>query len=198
MPLLVQGTDFKCVDRAGTPLTFCFGIGDSNHVALQLFQRGLNRFSGMLGTEPLIVDGFIGPTTLAAAQRATTLLGQVPPNKEQLTAQARTFTAQLEQLATQQEALDSSQLSPPGQPVDPVTAVATTGIPQTTADEIVATTKAPAPSTAKKFLPWILAGLAAVLVVGGAGFFYYRRKVRLNPAWGDDNDRSKGRRKRWR
>lgn len=42
-----------------------------------------------------------------------------------------------------------------------------------------APTAIPAPPTKSK-LPWILGGVAAVLLVGGVGFVYYRRKARAS------------------
>ena len=65
-PVFVQGTDFKCADKAGNPLPICFGIGAQNHGLLQQLQQQVNQLSTMAGFAPLLVDGVIGDKTVAA------------------------------------------------------------------------------------------------------------------------------------
>ena len=73
--MLRQDVDFKCVDKTGRQLPVCYGIGAANHAILQQLQRLLNRLSAPVtlssvlvsrGFRPLVVDGLIGPSTVAA------------------------------------------------------------------------------------------------------------------------------------
>lgn len=182
---LTQGTDFKCVDAAGNALPICFGIGAGNHALLQLLQQGLNQLAGRGGFAPLVIDGFVGDDTVAAVQ-ALFPIGGVFWTKELVAQRAPLLLRQADStadaLAAQGEAL-----APTGEPVVPTQqTVAATGVPIDLTHEIVAATLKPTPGATKsKILPLVLVGVTSVLAVGVGGFFYYRRKLTLQPALHD-------------
>ncbi len=185
---LVQGTDFKCADKSGSPLPICFGVGATNHALFQQLQQQLNKFSGEAGFTPLVVDGFIGTLTVAAvaavARAGATPLGSFT-TKELVAANAPTIIDFLTKSEADRVAR-IAPLSPPGTPVAPTTqATAAAGLPTKAAAEITAITTAPTAAAAAAAAPkkntllfLILGGLAAVLLVGGVGFVVYRRKAR--------------------
>lgn len=186
--LLVQGTDFNCVDKSGKPLPICFGKGTENHQLLQTLQQQLNKFSAEARFTPLVVDGFIGDKTVAAVA-AIARSGAAPlgafTSKELVTANARTIIDFLAKSEADRRA-SNQPVSPPGTPVSPTQATA--ALPTKAAAEITAITTAPtaaAADAASAALPkksnlayYILGGIAAVLVVGGVGFVVYRRKAK--------------------
>jgi len=181
-PALVQGTDFKCADKAGKALPICFGIGAANHALLQQLQQKINRFSSSRQFTPLIVDGFIGPLTVAAMAKMSEISGT--DTKEQIAANAPAIVAELDNIAT----TGGEQLAPTGTPVQPTTQTAkAAGVPAKVAEEVTVSTTAPTTADAeaavaalpeqKSFLPWVLGGLAAVVIVGAVGYAYYRHKA---------------------
>lgn len=181
---LAQGTDFKCVDKAGKPLPICFGIGAANHALLQTLQQRINKFSLSRAFTPLIVDGFIGPLTVAALGRLASDLGADTTTKELVAQNAREIIAQLEALAVE----GGEALAPGGEPVQPTTEIVKqAGVPSKAADEVTVSTTAPTVEAAdaavaalpekKSILPWVLGGAAAVVIVGAVGFAYYRHKA---------------------
>lgn len=181
---LAQGTDFKCIDKAGKPLPICFGIGAANHALLQQLQQRINKFSESRAFTPLIVDGFIGPLTVAAIGRLASDLGVDTTTKELIAQNAREIIAQLEVLAVE----GGEKLAPEGAPVQPTTAIVkAAGVPSKAADEVTVSTTAPTVEAAdaavaalpekKSILPWVLGGAAAVVIVGAVGFAYYRHKA---------------------
>jgi lysozyme family protein len=189
---LVPGTDFKCADRAGTPLNFCFGIGAGNHATLQLLQQAINQFSVLKGFAQLTVDGFVGTNTVNAVQA---ILPIDPPwTKEQVTERATGLLIQIDNAARQLEQ-QGHTLASIGEPVPPAQSVASTGVPSSTGSEIVAATTAPTTAAGiaavvpkSKLLPWILGGLAVVAAVGVGGFFYHRNRLLKQAGWGDYDD----------
>lgn len=188
----VGNTDFKCADRAGNALNFCFGIGVGNHALLQLLQQAINQFSDLKGFERLTVDGFVGPNTVAAVQATVPL--DPPWTKERITEDAPGLLRQLDNTAKQLEQ-QGHTLSPTGEPVVPTMSVAATGVSPSVGNDIVAATTAPTVAAGiaavvpkSKLLPWILGGLAVVAAVGVGGFFYHRHKLRQQGGWGDYDD----------
>jgi hypothetical protein len=83
--MLQQRVDFNCK-------TACWGIGAARHSLFKDLQAALNRYSGTLKVqyggssyaattfEPIVDDGFIGPSTVAAAQKAQQVLASVLPS----------------------------------------------------------------------------------------------------------------------
>jgi hypothetical protein len=86
--LLVKGQDFNC------NASICYGIGAANHALFQQLQQTLNQYARMGLTafrSPLVVDGFIGSATTAAARAAATaaLLPDPGSTKEAIAANAQ-------------------------------------------------------------------------------------------------------------
>lgn len=109
---LTINTDFKCVDKAGDPLPICFGIG-AIHDQFKTLQVLINRFA-TLGDKftPIIVDGFIGDETLAAAQKAATIANATAPTtREELAAAAPELITQLQAMVRDLEAVGVLQSS---------------------------------------------------------------------------------------
>jgi len=95
---LTINVDFKCVDKAGDPLPICFGIG-AVHDQFKLLQILINRLATIgTGFTPIIVDGFIGDETLAAAQKAATTAVVPSPGatREEVAANAPALITQLQ------------------------------------------------------------------------------------------------------
>jgi lysozyme family protein len=190
---LTQDTDFKCVDKAGNPLNFCFGIGAANHTLLQKLQQAVNRLANLGGFPALTVDGFIGPDTVAAVRKVLFIgpVGSLPWTKETISNNASEVIDGLNSIAADLQTR-GDVLAPEGTPVEPTiqTMATSTGIPQESAADIIAAALGPAPSNQKTFklLPWILGGLAVVAAVGVGGYFYHRHKARQQLGWGDDDD----------
>jgi lysozyme family protein len=187
----VEGTDFKCEDKAGNPLPICFGIGAQNHALLQQLQQVVNAFSTEKGFAPLDVDGFIGDLTVAAVARLGSVFAEVgapfhPGNvtKADVAVGAPSIIEALKSAITRRLAA-GQQVAAQGTPVAPTKQTASAaGVSRGAAADITAITTAPTAAAAaalpakKSFLPLILGGLAAVLVVGGVGYVVYRRKAR--------------------
>ena len=110
---LTQGVNFKC------NADICFGIGPV-HEQFKALQSTLNRLAQMTpGFAPLLVDGFIGDKTVAAANIALAAVGSAagvsPPGttREAVAANALTLLGQL-QLALQD--LEAGGMTLPGAP----------------------------------------------------------------------------------
>lgn len=142
--MLTQDVDFKCVDSSGRPLPICFGVGSTNHRLFLTLQQLLNRLSMPAyssrapavkvskGFRPLLVDGFIGPATVAAiipAMAVTMHLGldptpQVlhdfngnvaPLTKESVAARAPELVAAFSRSVAEVEAKVKRGIEPPPQ-----------------------------------------------------------------------------------
>lgn len=189
---LTAGTDFKCVDRAGAPLNFCFGVGANNHALFQQLQQAANRLTNLGGFQSLTVDGFIGPATVDAVRKVLFIgpVGSLPWTKETISSNASDVIEGLDSLASDLQARGET-LGPEGAPVQPTvqTMVASTGIPQENAADIIAAALGPTtPNKKTKLLPWIIGGVAAIAIVGVGGYFYHRRKAGQQLVnWSDDD-----------
>jgi lysozyme family protein len=91
---LTQGVDFKC------NTTICFGVG-AVHDQFKALQTAINGFATIgSGFTPLVVDGFIGDKTVAAANVAAKLAGAPSPGatREAVATNALALTAQLQSM----------------------------------------------------------------------------------------------------
>jgi len=191
---LVQGVDFKC------NTAICYAIGPARHQQFQQLQMLLNLFAAPVGFASLVVDGFLGDKTVKAAQftakaiRASELPGSDAPSmaqisngvsKDQLASLVNDFNLALA-AAGPVLAAQRAQAGLPQSPViAPSTPVPTTATTQAIVEKAAAATTAAAASGAaaalaqlkKPWVWWIAGGVAAVLLVGGVGFVYYRRKA---------------------
>lgn len=175
---LTKGKDYNC------NASICYAIGATNDALFKKLQQNLNVLSGVGGFSPLVVDGFIGPATVAALA-ALKKIGFDPSaygTKEAVATNASMLVDLLASLANIQQTTaiatgQPSPLKPPG------TAVAyqppTGSMPNITAQLPGASpVAAMLPKIKSKTLWWIAGGLAAALTVGGVGYVVYRRKAR--------------------
>jgi hypothetical protein len=187
---LVQGTDFNC------NASICYGIGAANHQALKDLQTAINRYA--FGNKPLVVDGYIGSATVAAARGASAQAMFVTPlTKEALTASALSVTQQLNAYMDEPATLPTptptkppvvatvtSSPSAPGATTTqprPGTVTTPTALPRAPVvptslrpDSTSAAAAALIPLAPKKapvpIWVWVTAGVAGVVVVGLVGF----------------------------
>jgi lysozyme family protein len=181
-----KGMDFNCNSL------ICFGGGATNDNLFKSLQQKINQLAGP-GTKPLTVDGFIGPATVTAL-RALGAAFLAFSTKEQVAADAPTIVATLDALiASRTVALQAGAAVPPLAPAGtPITftpptpqsvAVATQGVATLVASGQLpslpgssAAASLPLPKKSNTML--LVAGaVAAVLVVGGVGYYVYRRKA---------------------
>jgi len=166
-----KGQDFNC------NAFICYGGSATNDNLFKSLQQKINQLASP-GTKPLIVDGFLGPTTVTALRALETTFNSFS-TKEQVAADAPTIVGMLDALIAMRAAAAQVGLSPPlapaGTPVTytPPTLPAAPGKP---APQLPAAPGEPAPEKSNTML-YVLGGLAAVLVVGGVGYYVYRRKA---------------------
>lgn len=197
--VLTQGTDYNC------NASICYGIGPARHQLFQRMQTLLNIFSTPVGFAPLVVDGFIGDSTVnavrltARAITATGLPGGDLPvlweateptyTKESTAANADDIVLAIAAAAPVMVA-NRAAAGLPASPVIPPSATHPASA-STPPDSVVAPASH-AISTAtktkfKKALPWILGGLGAVLLIGGGGYVYYRHSSHTL-GWADEEE----------
>jgi len=197
--VLTQGTDYNC------NASICYGIGSARHQLFQRIQALLNFFSTPVGFAPLVVDGFLGESTVNAARltaRAITATG-LPGGEQPVLWEATEPTYTKEALAANADdiALAIAAAAPvmvaqraaAGLPASPVISPSSThpASAATPPDSVVAPSgHAIATTTKTKFkkaLPWILGGLGAVLLIGGGGYVYYRHSSHTL-GWADEEE----------
>lgn len=174
---LTKGTDYNCNS------SICYAIGKDNDALFKKLQQNLNVLSGLGGFSQLVVDGFIGPATVAALA-SLKKIGFDPSaysTKEAVAAGAPTLVPTLASLAQIQQ----STAIATGQP-SPLKPAGTAVAYQPSAAAAAITAQLPGASPVAAMLPkiksktlwWIAGGLAAALTVGGVGYVVYRRKAR--------------------
>jgi lysozyme family protein len=181
-----KGQDFNC------NAFICFGNA-VNDPLFKSLQQKINQLTSVApATKLLIVDGFIGPGTVTAL-RALGAAFNVFTTKEQVAADAPTIIATLDALITARtsaaQAGQGPPLAPAGTPVtftpptpqtvavatqNVATAVATGQLPSLPGSSAASVVGA-VPKSNTMLL--VLGGIAAVLVVGGVGYYVYRRKA---------------------
>lgn len=174
---LTKGKDYNC------NASICYAIGATNDALFKKLQQNLNVLSGVGGFSQLVVDGFIGPATLAALA-ALKKIGFDPSaytTKEAVATNAQMLVDLLASLANIQQTTaiatgQPSPLKPAGTPVayQPSAAAAAITAQLPGASPVAAML----PKVKSKTLWWIAGGLAAALTVGGVGYVVYRRKAR--------------------
>jgi lysozyme family protein len=185
-----QGKDFNC------NAAICFGAG-ANDALFKRLQQAINVLSKIAGITPIVVDGFIGKSTVTALQAVIQTskfglsgLAQFAGTKEAIGANAPTIVTLLEGAAVTQQAIavstgQPSPLAPKGTPqtFQPPTpsqvAVATQQALTLPSGSILpgASAAAALPQPKTKTLLIIAGAAVAVLAVGGIGYVMYRRKA---------------------
>jgi hypothetical protein len=166
--------DFKC------NASICYAVGKENHTLFLQLQQTINTLSSAGGFKPLVVDGFIGSSTVAALQTLKKIgLSDAPSTKEDVAKNAVMLTQQVQSLAATRQSA-GQKLSPPGTPTPAAAAAASPSSSITPAQAAAMPSSAAAlPQPKSKKTLWLIAGgLAAVLAVGVGGYVVYRRKAR--------------------
>jgi lysozyme family protein len=188
--VLVQGVDFNCKG------TICYGIGSANHALFLQLQQTLNSFAKLGITaypRQLVVDGKLGDETLAAARAAAAVVGVQPPaSKEALAANAEILNNRFNEFLRSLTAATTAPtttptpttvplpngVKTPSPTAQPAPQPAPSAQPRPTAPSTAAPPTAappPAPSIEKTPLwVWITAGVAGVILIGGAGYALLR------------------------
>jgi lysozyme family protein len=172
MGSLMPLEDFKC------NASICYAIGKENHTLFLQLQQTINTLSGAGGFKPLVVDGFIGASTVAALQTLTKIgLQGSFATKEDVAKNAVMLTQQVQSLAATRQSA-GQKLSPPGAPTPAAAAAAAPSSSITPAQAATMPPMATSLPKSHKTLWLIAGGLAAVLAVGVGGYVVYRRKAR--------------------
>jgi len=166
--------DFKC------NASICYAVGKENHALFLALQQAINTLSSAGGFKPLVVDGFIGSSTVSALQVLTKIgLTETFATKEDVAKNAVAVIQLVQNLAAVRQSA-GQKLSPPGTPTPTAAAAAAGAISPVQATAVSPTAAAAAlPQAKSKKTFWLIAGgLAAVLAVGVGGYVVYRRKAR--------------------
>jgi lysozyme family protein len=107
---LTQNVNFKCNEA------ICFGIG-AVHEQFKALQTAINAFAAPGGFALLVVDGFIGDKTVAAANAAAQAVGAPSPGltRQAVATNALAFMAQLQSRlsAVSPQAITATTSEPP-------------------------------------------------------------------------------------